>query len=88
MYQTILEFYSMFTTDFLQGLMYKYHKTRKQIYVNAVSDRVLLRDVYAEIYRLDYKTRLLPFIYERAVKLGRRGRSPYNQHWGSELMYS
>jgi len=79
-----------FTTLFLRGLMHKYYKTGKTIYVNAVllSNISLVREVYMEVYRVYSKTDWLPEIYERAVKLGRRGRSPYNEYWSADLIYS
>ena len=79
-----------FTTLFLRGLLYKHFKTGGAIYVRAVllSGIILVSEVYMEVYRYDYKYDWKPFIYERAVKLGRRGRSPHNQHWSVDLIYS
>ena len=79
-----------FTTLFLRGLMHKYYKTGKGLYVNAVhlSRLPMVKEAYMEVYRVYSKTAWLPDIYERAVKLGRRGRSPHNQHWSTDLIYS
>ena len=78
-----------FTTLFLRGLAYKYFKTGGAIYVRAflLSGIISLSEVYMEVYRYD-KYDWKPFIYERAVKLGRRGRSPHNQVWSVDLIYS
>ena len=79
-----------FTSLFLRGLMHKYYKTNGAIYVNAIhlSRLPLVREVYLEVYRVYSKTAWLPDIYERAVKLGRRGRSPHNEYWSADLIYS
>ncbi len=83
---------SNFTTQqFLIGLANKHiHKNYKIIYKQAfeLGNHTLIGPIFLQLYKSDLYNPNTPYCYERAIKLARRSRSPYNQHWSSNLIYS
>ena len=82
---------SNFTTQqFLIGLANKHLYKKSNIYKQAfeLGEHRLITPIFLQIYEIDLYDPDTPLCYERAVKLARRGASPYNQYWSPELMYS
>ncbi len=78
------------TQQFLIGLSINYISSNKNKYRQAfeLGEHKLIKTIYSELYNIDLHDPDTFYCYERAIKLGRRSRSPYNQNWTPELMYS
>ena len=82
---------SNFTTQqFLTGLSISYLLKNKNIYNQAfiLGEHKLINSIYLDLFKVDLYDPETPYCYERAIKLARRARSPYNQNWTPDLMYS
>jgi len=81
---------SNFTTQqFLIGLSIS-HIKNKDLYNQALNlgDHKLIKSIYCNLYNVNIHHPNTPCCYEQAIKLFRRSKSPYNQTWTPELMYS